>query len=100
MLFSEAPKLLSSQDESVTVEVPGVPIVLDCKVTGSPMPAIEWIKEEHVIRESEKLFVTRNGSLVIMRMKPENEGIYTCKATNELGTVLKSSRVYLGQGKT
>ena len=40
------------------------------------------------------------GSLEIVRLRPDDEGVYTCTATNIGGTTEKSIRLYVEQEPT
>ncbi len=86
-------------NEEVTIEKPLKSLVLPCKAEGSPKPDISWIKDGRVIIADDNHFITTDGSLVVLSMKLQHQGIYTCTASNSLGKVSVSAKVYLGQGK-
>ena len=53
-----------------------------------------------------RYYLTKNnvkkssGSLEIVRLRPDDEGVYTCTATNIGGTTEKSIRLYVEQEPT
>ncbi|XP_066104852.1 vascular endothelial growth factor receptor kdr-like isoform X3 [Saccopteryx bilineata] len=61
-------------------------ILLDCKVSGTPWPNIRWLKNGVPVIPASGIFF-ENNHLIIERAKKEDEGLYLCKATNELGEV-------------
>ena len=69
----------------------GDPARLKCKLKAHPEPNIEWFVDEDKIRESRRIKFEFNGedvALFITGTYPEDEGEYTCKATNEAGSEL------------
>jgi len=62
---------------STSVIKGGVPLTLICSVEGSPPPTIAWfLNGAEIEGEAEEVYVTEGLA-----------GVYTCKATNMLGTV-------------
>ncbi|XP_036991059.2 vascular endothelial growth factor receptor kdr-like [Artibeus jamaicensis] len=61
-------------------------ILLNCNVSGTPWPNIHWLKDGVPVLAASGISF-ENNSLIIERAKKEDEGIYQCKATNELGEV-------------
>ena len=69
----------------------GDPARLKCKLKASPKPTIEWLVDDDRIRESRRIqfeFDGENAVLFITATNPEDEGEYTCKASNLAGTEL------------
>ena len=67
----------------------GQPTQLDVRVSGIPEPEIAWIKDGRPVRTGERMHAEKMGdlySLKISEVDIEDEGIYTCQATNEAGT--------------
>ena len=81
---SESPFRISD-DGDVTMEV---------KVTGNPNPQIEWTHDDQPVRESDRIQLFNKGdnvySLVIKGALPEDEGKYTCTATNPAGKTMRT----------
>ncbi|XP_042334848.1 vascular endothelial growth factor receptor kdr-like [Sceloporus undulatus] len=59
-------------------------IVLECKANGTPRPVIAWLKNGYPIAPASGISM-ENNTLVIERVKKDDEGHYECKAVNEMG---------------
>lgn len=59
-------------------------IFLECKVNGTPKPIIAWLKNGYPIVPASGISM-ENNTLVIERVKKDDEGHYECKAVNEMG---------------
>ncbi|KAM6165457.1 hemicentin-1 [Erethizon dorsatum] len=67
---------------------------LDCQVTGSPPPAIMWLKDGQLIDERDGYKILLNGrKLVIAQAQMSDTGLYQCVATNAAGEHRKDSEV-------
>lgn len=64
--------------------LPGTQISLSCPATGVPPPAISWRKENETLLQS-------GTELILGAVNYENEGRYTCVATNIAGSAEASS---------
>ncbi|XP_041430653.1 vascular endothelial growth factor receptor kdr-like [Xenopus laevis] len=62
-------------------------LFLECRVNGTPTPTITWLKNGYVIKPASGITFEYNSTLVIERVKKEDEGVYKCEAVNELGKV-------------
>ena len=63
---------------------------LKCTVTGDPEPQVVWLKDGQTLSSSDIIDLRYKqglASLTINEVFPEDEGVYTCKATNSLGSV-------------
>ena len=74
-------------------------IILETKVDGDPMPKVTWYYKGQELHDR-KLYdfvYSPEGDLclVVKRMKVEDEGEYTCVATNEYGTATSKARLTL-----
>ncbi|XP_045438994.1 neurofascin isoform X14 [Pipistrellus kuhlii] len=59
---------------------------LDCPFFGSPIPTLRWFKNGQGSNlDGGNYHVFENGSLEIQMIRKEDQGIYTCVATNILG---------------
>lgn len=68
----------------------GEQLVLSCHVKGDPEPQITWSKNGKSISSSDIIDLKyRNGvaTLTINEVFPEDEGIFTCTATNSISAV-------------
>uniref|UniRef100_A0A8C5QAM7 Ig-like domain-containing protein n=1 Tax=Leptobrachium leishanense TaxID=445787 RepID=A0A8C5QAM7_9ANUR len=84
----------------------GFTLTLQCIVSGTPMPTIQW-KFSNATQETEiklpndtskvqvsgHFLVYQNGTLVIPHLSKKLEGTYTCQATNDMGTSQSSVNV-------
>ncbi|XP_072258243.1 immunoglobulin superfamily containing leucine-rich repeat protein 2-like [Pyxicephalus adspersus] len=84
----------------------GFTLALHCLVTGIPKPVIQW-KVRNATQEVEinlptdtskaeisgHFVVHQNGTLVIPHLSKKLEGVYTCLATNEMGSSQSSVNV-------
>ncbi|XP_040857006.1 vascular endothelial growth factor receptor kdr-like [Ochotona curzoniae] len=61
-------------------------IVLECRVGGIPCPQIHWFKNGVPLLPASGEFED-NSTLVVERAKKDDEGLYLCKAVNELGEI-------------
>lgn len=59
-------------------------IILECKVNGTPTPQIAWRKNGYPIAPASGISM-ENNTLVIERVKKDDEGLYECRASNEMG---------------
>uniref|UniRef100_W5N1X5 Myosin, light chain kinase 5 n=1 Tax=Lepisosteus oculatus TaxID=7918 RepID=W5N1X5_LEPOC len=68
---------------------------LSCNIIGYPDPEVLWHHDEDPIKETLRVQInyTENGqcSLIISNVQPEDSGVYSCKATNSLGTAQSSA---------
>ncbi|KAG8576226.1 hypothetical protein GDO81_009804 [Engystomops pustulosus] len=83
----------------------GFTLTLNCLVSGSPKPVIQW-KVRNSSQETEikptdmskaelsgNFLVYQNGTLVIPHLSKKLQGTYTCIATNEMGSSQSSVNV-------
>uniref|UniRef100_A0A8C8RDQ3 receptor protein-tyrosine kinase n=1 Tax=Pelusios castaneus TaxID=367368 RepID=A0A8C8RDQ3_9SAUR len=59
-------------------------IILECRANGTPTPHIVWRKNGYPISPASGISM-ENNTLVIERVKKDDEGLYECKASNEMG---------------
>ncbi|XP_069094619.1 neurofascin isoform X2 [Pleurodeles waltl] len=59
---------------------------LDCPFFGSPVPVLRWFKNGRTSKlDGGNYRVYENGSLEIIITRKDDQGVYTCVATNTLG---------------
>lgn len=66
------------------------PALLECVVTGTPIPEVKWYRGEKEVEPNEKTEVTFNpttgeAKLKILEPMPEDETIYRVRAVNKYG---------------
>ncbi|XP_066555062.1 vascular endothelial growth factor receptor 1 isoform X2 [Amia ocellicauda] len=86
----EAPQLLRNlSNQSVNVSSS---VTLACLAQGVPEPQLAWYKDNHKLTQGSGILLSTGGStLHIERITKEDEGLYTCEATNERGSVESSA---------
>ncbi|XP_015790399.1 Down syndrome cell adhesion molecule-like protein Dscam2 isoform X2 [Tetranychus urticae] len=83
---------------------PGSPVSLKCSSTGSPLPKIRWYHYAKPLshtsyRNKKRVSHFENGSdlfiswLNITSIDPEDGGLYTCEAFNEIGIARSSASI-------
>ncbi|KAK4337444.1 hypothetical protein RND71_043648 [Anisodus tanguticus] len=80
------PSITNTNDAINVIE--GNTIKLSCETDGQPEPAILW--------ERSGIFpanFTKTSSFNYFKAEPDVSGIYTCNASNELGSVIKNFRI-------
>ncbi|MEJ1285461.1 immunoglobulin superfamily DCC subclass member 4 [Cricetulus griseus] len=76
------------------IAVPGQPIVLGCKVEGTPPVQVSWRKNGAEMPEGTHSTLLANGSLLIHHFRleqgggPSDEGDYECVAQNRFGLLV------------
>ncbi|CAN7994178.1 unnamed protein product, partial [Ixodes hexagonus] len=74
------------------------PITLLCPVDGNPTPEVTWLKDdvEQTPRGALGIHITHHGQrFKVDHATEDTTGHYTCKATNELGEVLRNYTVHV-----
>ncbi|XP_015183294.1 PREDICTED: twitchin isoform X5 [Polistes dominula] len=74
----------------------GEQLELTVKVDGDPEPQITWLKNGKTVNSSEVVdlkYKAGSATLTINEVFPEDEGEYSCKATNSLGTSTTSCKL-------
>ncbi|XP_047424727.1 vascular endothelial growth factor receptor 1 isoform X3 [Mugil cephalus] len=90
----EPPMLLSNLTDC-TVNVSSS-VTLACPSQGVPPPTITWYKDEHALLQGSGIVISAvDGSLHIDRITPEDQGLYTCQATNERGSAESSAYIWV-----
>ncbi|CAN8002026.1 unnamed protein product, partial [Ixodes hexagonus] len=68
-------------DQGSTVEV-------FCVAEGHPTPMVSWRREGKAIGDTPRRKINRDGSLVVIGLRPEDEGQYECVVENEMGQLV------------
>ncbi|XP_056395092.1 vascular endothelial growth factor receptor kdr-like isoform X2 [Hyla sarda] len=74
-------------------------LLLDCTVNGSPSPTISWLKNGYEIKQASGITLHSNNSLMIERVKKDDEGLYECHAHNEMGHTNTSAYITIRGGE-
>ncbi|XP_037741124.1 neurofascin isoform X33 [Chelonia mydas] len=79
------PRILAPRNQLIKV-IQYNRTLLDCPFFGSPIPTLRWFKNgQGSALDGENYQRHENGSLEINMARKEDQGIYTCVATNILG---------------
>ncbi|XP_024136069.1 vascular endothelial growth factor receptor 1 isoform X3 [Oryzias melastigma] len=89
----KAPVLLGNLTDC-TVNV-SASVTLGCLSHGVPPPTITWYKDEQLLQPGSGIVIERDGSLHIDRITAEDQGLYTCQAINERGSVETSAHIWV-----
>ncbi|XP_077100809.1 vascular endothelial growth factor receptor 1 isoform X1 [Siphateles boraxobius] len=89
----QAPVLLQNlSDYSVNVSSS---VTLRCPAQGIPHPRITWYKDQRKLQQVSGIMFPEEGTIHIDRITVEDQGLYTCKATNERGSVGSSAHIWV-----
>uniref|UniRef100_A0A8C7PIZ6 receptor protein-tyrosine kinase n=1 Tax=Oncorhynchus mykiss TaxID=8022 RepID=A0A8C7PIZ6_ONCMY len=93
-LDTQAPVLLQNlSDCSVNISSS---VTLSCRAHGVPRPFITWYKDQHTLLQGSGIVIAQGGeNLHIDRITVEDQGLYTCQATNERGSAESSAYIWL-----
>uniref|UniRef100_A0A4W5K5C6 Platelet-derived growth factor receptor-like protein n=1 Tax=Hucho hucho TaxID=62062 RepID=A0A4W5K5C6_9TELE len=93
----EAPVLLQNlSDCSVNISSS---VTLSCRSHGVPRPFITWYKDQHTLLQGSGIVLAQGGeNLHIDRITVEDQGLYTCQATNERGSAESSAYIWVHSG--
>ena len=85
---AEAPEFIHPLTPSSVTE--GQPAELDVQVKGYPEPEVQWFLDGLPVRKDANHIITKEGDnvrLSICSAEIDDEGIYTVKAANPIGSV-------------
>ncbi|XP_070841804.1 vascular endothelial growth factor receptor 1 isoform X2 [Chaetodon trifascialis] len=90
----EPPVLLSNLTDCI-VNVSSS-VILSCPSEGVPPPTITWYKDERALSQGSGIVISpEDGTLHIDRITGEDQGLYTCQATNERGSAESSAYIWV-----
>ena len=88
-----APEFAEGLSEGPIAVTEGDEVNLSVTVNGKPKPDVKWYKDDKPLRESNRLDIKARGdkhSVVILGIKAEDSGVYTCEAKSRMGTVTRT----------
>uniref|UniRef100_A0AAV2LBP7 receptor protein-tyrosine kinase n=1 Tax=Knipowitschia caucasica TaxID=637954 RepID=A0AAV2LBP7_KNICA len=90
----EAPVFLHNLSDSTVNSSSSVE--LQCLCHGVPPPTVTWYKGEHALLPGSGIMISpEDGTLHIERVREEDQGLYTCRATNERGSTQSSAHIWV-----
>ncbi|XP_053328514.1 vascular endothelial growth factor receptor kdr-like [Spea bombifrons] len=89
VLEKKAPQVVQELEELVVNS--SSTLFLECHVNGTPTPNVTWLRNGYAIKPASGITLLNNNTLIIERMKKDDEGLYECQATNEMGQVTTSA---------
>uniref|UniRef100_A0A452F193 Hemicentin 2 n=1 Tax=Capra hircus TaxID=9925 RepID=A0A452F193_CAPHI len=88
------PTIWGSNETSEVAVMQGHPVWFLCEARGVPMPDITWFKDGDPLVPSSEVVYTRGGrQLQLERAQGSDAGTYSCKASNAVGVVEKTTRL-------
>ncbi|KAJ8012937.1 hypothetical protein DPEC_G00048070, partial [Dallia pectoralis] len=96
VLFVKEPPTFSMRLESSKLVKNGQSLILSCKVTGSPLINVKWLKNETEIASNDKYrlsFADSVATLEIVNCSVDDSGDYICVASSDAGSDRCSSTV-------
>ncbi|XP_014485703.1 PREDICTED: titin [Dinoponera quadriceps] len=90
----KAPTVLEPLRDQTIKE--GTSVAFACRITGKPVPTVQWKKADKVIKPSKYFQMQKEGDLCTLRISeafPEDEGVYKCIAKNPAGEVTTSANL-------
>ena len=66
--------------------------ILKCTVDGNPPPQVTWSKLNSRLPVGRHV-VESSGALIVRDVRPEDEGVYSCKAKSFLGSVSAAAKL-------
>ncbi|KAM3611520.1 uncharacterized protein V6R79_019985 [Siganus canaliculatus] len=80
-----APPTVKIWPQVLTVPV-GAKVLLECQVSGHPLPSISWVKRGHSKQTGGRItHGLRNTTLYFQSIRSYDEGVYVCEASNTIG---------------
>uniref|UniRef100_A0A672J0R8 receptor protein-tyrosine kinase n=1 Tax=Salarias fasciatus TaxID=181472 RepID=A0A672J0R8_SALFA len=71
-------------------------VTLSCPSQGVPTPTVTWYKDERALLQGSGIVMSAvDGTLHIDRITVEDQGLYTCQATNERGSAESSAHIWV-----
>ncbi|XP_008585904.1 PREDICTED: hemicentin-2-like, partial [Galeopterus variegatus] len=88
------PTIWGSNETGEVAVMEGHPVRFLCEARGVPTPNITWQKDGALLPPSAEVVYARGGrQLQLGRAQGSDTGIYTCKASNAVGTTEKATRL-------
>ncbi|XP_067083733.1 hemicentin-1 [Osmerus mordax] len=89
-----SPTILESSQPSDLSAPVGEQLILDCRVTGTPLPQLSWLKNGRPLEDSDTQHIDTSpdgSTLTLLDVRREDSGTYTCLAVSPAG---QESKIY------
>jgi len=73
--------ILKSEEEPIY----GSNLTLQCRARGYPVPVVTWYKDQIKLNKTEYASIFSDGKLSLEKLESGDNGVYTCKALNNMG---------------
>lgn len=102
-LLAAIPPTLTKTFKAKVVK-PGITAMMECSATGDPLPSIEWLVRSKEVRPSNRIRMNTINSdsetivtskLTITNVITKDGGVYTCSASNKVGTAIHSDALHV-----
>ncbi|CAM1320969.1 Uncharacterised protein g7634 [Pycnogonum litorale] len=80
IIIQAKPSIVTSPSDTWIAR--GSNVIFNCEASGRPTPVISWTINDEEINDFKKYKLHSNGSLQVINAEVEDEGLYTCIATN------------------
>ncbi|XP_040574536.1 hemicentin-1-like [Lepeophtheirus salmonis] len=91
-VLSEGPSFLSTEEDIRTLE--GTNVTVNCQANGLPIPKISWTNNGvQILKGDDRRTVSPLGDLTIHYVSLNDQGNYTCTATNIYGSISTQSTI-------
>ncbi|KAK6011907.1 immunoglobulin I-set domain protein, partial [Ostertagia ostertagi] len=99
----EYPPSVKKQLEDIAANVGDLIATLSCNLEGNPEPQIAWFKDDKELIVSSSKYQARYSDglseLTIKNIEESDAGRYSCRATNELGSITTKANLTVGKRK-
>ncbi|KAG8195062.1 hypothetical protein JTE90_029641 [Oedothorax gibbosus] len=86
------PPTITERPEPLTSSVVSSMVILRCRVFGAPNPKIKWLRDGVEIK-GDRFQIQENGDLEVTDVRSQDEGEYSCYASNKFGDIQASGRL-------
>ncbi|KHN81711.1 Titin [Toxocara canis] len=94
---------IRSRLEDIVANVGDLIATLSCEVDGSPVPKIKWLKDDREMKVVPEKYSAKYADgtveLVVRNVEKTDAGVYSMRATNELGSVECKAKFFVEDEK-